>query len=418
MRRHGPTLTLALLVLALVPATAHAGLARVVTEDEPNSNVGAFSNVVRFAAYHGETNGVTAWTTGSGESSTVFHFADAGATIDAGDGCTSVSTHEVSCAGDLSGFGSIRLGDGNDTFRMLPGNAASQDEQALGGTGDDTLTGGDGTDFLDGGPGRDELHGGAGSDTLSDSDAHGALRSDLLDGGTNPTPSRATGQAGDVVDYTDRHLPVRVDLPQQRGGAKGEGDRLAGVEGAVGGHGDDTLIGTDGPNLLGDAQQFVSSLHPRTGTDHVSGGGGGDVLISHDGRDVLHGGGDADLINCRFGACRAYGGGGDDQLQGDSNLVRFSGGPGDDTLELLLGGKPKGTAHLSGDSGDDLLDARAGSQLLRGGTGHDRLLAGAGNDTLEALDHEQDAVSGGTGHDAGHWDRGLDHVTGVERRLR
>ena len=83
-------------------------------------------------------------------------------------------------------------------------------DQLFGRAGNDSLTGGAGEDTLSGGAGADRLEGGAGFDLASYAEA-GALRVDLAQ------PGLSTGEA--------------------------LGDQFDGIEGLLGGAGNDTLLG-------------------------------------------------------------------------------------------------------------------------------------------------------------------------------
>jgi VCBS repeat-containing protein len=84
---------------------------------------------------------------------------------------------------------------------------------------------------------------------------------------------------------------------------------------------DDTLTGTDGPDVL-------------------SGGAGGDVLIGLDGDDILDGGGEADTLTGGDGDDRLTGGAGNDGLYGDAgnDTAVFSGNFADYLISDLGGG--------------------------------------------------------------------------------
>ena len=61
---------------------------------------------------------------------------------------------------------SVALGDGDDTFAVLPGSGLTQPVTADGDRGADTITGGSGADTISGGRGNDTLLGGDGNDLL------------------------------------------------------------------------------------------------------------------------------------------------------------------------------------------------------------------------------------------------------------
>jgi 3-phytase/alkaline phosphatase D len=115
-------------------------------------------------------------------------------------------------------------------------------------------------------------------------------------------------------------------------------------------NGDDTLIGTPGP-------------------DRISSLGGDDTIAGELGNDVL------------------FGGNGDDVLRGDANRVRHDGRVGGDDIiyggngDDRIGGKG-GDDQLYGDAGKDIIWGDRGNDLLRGGLGDDLLIGGAGQDTF------------------------------------
>ena len=151
--------------------------------------------------------------------------------------------------------GDILTGDG--AANLLFGLAG--DDQLLGGGGTDEVLGGLDDDTIDGGPGNDVLYPGSGFDDV--------------DGGADV----------DIAAYLDAAGPVSVDLTGLV--ATGDGtDTLAGVEGALGSEGSDTLAGDGGANLL----------VGYGGNDVMSGAGGNDVLDGGLGTDNLDGGAGSD----------------------------------------------------------------------------------------------------------------------------
>ena len=166
-----------------------------------------------------------------------------------------------------------------------------------------------------------------------------------------------------------------------------EGDRRALIENAVGGSGDDRLIGNGASNRLAGGQ----------GDDRLAGGWGGDVLLGGAGDDRLIGGAGWD---------RLAGGRGDDRLFGGGQKDKLFGWSGDD---VLAGGQDSDL--LAGGAGDDRLFGGAAWDILKGGAGADRLSGGGG----------ADALRGGAGRDVfvfNKWsgdDRVLDFQDGIDR---
>ncbi len=194
---------------------------------------------------------------------------DAGAPV---SGCLRVDEHTAMCGAPASESFQIliNLGDGDDVAHTT---SASVD----GGTGDDALTGEQG-----------ELMGGPGSDVLT-ATGFGAW---FVDGdGKHPAPDRYLGARGKInsIDYTGRTEDLRIDLRSPFTTA--DGDYLENVSSAIGGLGDDVLIGNDGPN----------ELYGGPGADRLLGLGGDDKLFTGIGsgaivysdplgRDVVEGG--------------------------------------------------------------------------------------------------------------------------------
>lgn len=126
-----------------------------------------------------------------------------------------------------------------------------------------------------------------------------------------------------------------------------------------GGRGNDTLIGTPGPDrLLGGSGD--DEIHGRDGFDTIFGHAGNDKLYGEDGNDSLNGGSGNDLL---------VGHGGHDVLRGGDNDDHLSGWGGND--------------NLFGEAGDDFLCGDQGNDLLRGGEGNDTLVGGTGDDSVD-----------------------------------
>lgn len=237
----------------LVLATSAPADAASVTSSARVSDGGDTVRVVSFHADRGERNRVTiAYADGA------VTITDAGATVTALGDCTDQGAVGAVC--DATGTivtVEAQLGDGDDELTVSTPVRGEVDVDA--GAGDDNVSGSPGADLLIGGPGRDTLRGRGGDDSLD-----GGSGSDLLDGG----PGR------DDVDYTRAGGNVTVDLVRDRATARGETDRIPGVEDARTGGGDDVLIGDGGANRL-DA---------GLGTDVVRAGAGNDVIGVTDAR--------------------------------------------------------------------------------------------------------------------------------------
>lgn len=160
------------------------------------------------------------------------------------DWADSTGTHQLTINGG-GGPDLISTGLAPVTLNGGPGNDILSSGTPIGSTS--TVNGEDGNDFMGGGPGRD-----------------------IFDGGADAGDGR-----GDTVSYYRRFAPVSVTLPAASvaipaggNGVAGEDDRIAHVESARGGFGDDTLVGNDDGNTLTGAE----------GADTLDGAGGDDVL--------------------------------------------------------------------------------------------------------------------------------------------
>lgn len=143
----------------------------------------------------------------------------------------------------------------------------SRGDILIGGAGNDVLTGRGGDDSLQGGAGSDTLLGGAGTDTLNGGDGY------------------------DYASYDDSTIGIVARLDT----GIGENDTLVSIEGLIGSHYADALVGDGGYNeiLGGDGNDFLFGLG---GTDYLDGGAGADTLNGGAGPDILRGGLGADTF--------------------------------------------------------------------------------------------------------------------------
>ncbi len=231
---------------------------------------------------------------------------------------------------------SVSLGDGaNDGEAGESDDVAADVESVKGGSGNDrlagsggpdTLTGNGGDDVIQGGGGADTIAGGSGSDTIDfsergtpvsvdldandDSDGDhfgddvenvaggagddrlvgsngdnalsGGAGNDEIDGRSGP--DRISGGEGfDTVDYATRVNAVHVTLDANADdGGSGERDTvLPDVEAVAGGNGNDTLVGSAGPNVLSGGPGN-DTLNGGAGVDALNGGPGSDYVIAND----------------------------------------------------------------------------------------------------------------------------------------
>jgi Ca2+-binding RTX toxin-like protein len=161
---------------------------------------------------------------------------DGNDTIDVGSGS------DVIDAGD--GADTIDAGSGSDTI-----DAGSGDDMVAAGAGDDVIEAGDGDDTIDAGGGGDAIVAAVGDGN------------DALDG----------GEGRDTLDMSAIGADAVIDLGGGTASSADTGhDTLTGIENAIGGSGNDTLIASDDVNdLFGGAGEdvfvFTSSLAAGSG---------------------------------------------------------------------------------------------------------------------------------------------------------
>ena len=189
------------------------------------------------------------------------------------------------------------------------------------------------------------------------------------------------------------------------------------IENAVGGSGNDRLIGNAVANVLDGGAGFdtasyrdasgsvTASLASMRGTagdaagdryvniEALEGGAFNDTLTGSTRDDTLWGLGGNDTLDGSTGSDTLWGGDGDDTLRGSTGNDTLDGGTGNDVLD---GGT--GNDVLDGGAGNDTLDGGTGNDVLRGGAGNDVLIGGTGDDVLDG-GIGNDVMTGGTGAD-------------------
>lgn len=153
----------------------------------------------------------------------------------------------------------------------------------------------------------------------------------------------------------------------------------------LGGDGNDTVLGGTGPN----------HLSGELGDDSLTGGAGNDVLSGGLGKDVLTAAGGRDTLV--------------ESVNGTLTLT---------TSTVVIGGVTETAtgfeaASLTGESGDDVINAKAVSfsVTLIGGEGKDTLTGGSGADSLLGGDND-DSLVGGAGNDVLAGEEGNDRLCG------
>ncbi|WP_027170034.1 DUF5801 repeats-in-toxin domain-containing protein, partial [Mesorhizobium sp. WSM3224] len=143
------------------------------------------------------------------------------------------------------------------------------DQVAAGSGGSYALNGTAGNDVIAGSTHTDTISGGAGTDIADYTGSLAAISINLHDDGHANAAAFSTNPADGTI-----------------GGGDAAGDTLTGIEGLIGGSGDDYLFGNSGANYLAGG----------LGNDTLRGEGGADTLIGGGGNDMLIGGGGANTM--------------------------------------------------------------------------------------------------------------------------
>ena len=323
--------------LRLAPAVAAVTLAISGMSAAPARSATAelFGETVYYRADPGEANDLVV---GGGGLSVAFR--DAGATIQAGEGCQSLASGGVACGADRSRDTAprkieISLGDGADRASSEVGGSLVTDVEMNGGPGPDTLYSGSGTGdthTLFGGAGDDELStatnnvgrstfvGGPGDDVLR-------LREGGLAwfyGGPGDDELRQESWAGlalvmDGGRGADLYLAGSLDYPEEIVNAIRPGPGTDTLSAATSGPLNVDLAACGGcvENVIGSANDDSITGDDRSNV--IVGGGGNDILVPRGGRDEVSGGAGDDQIDTRDAELDAATcGAGTDQVNADA----------------------------------------------------------------------------------------------------
>lgn len=178
-------------------------------------------------------------------------------------------------------------GEGDDTVFAGAGNdlvhGGTGNDLITGNDGDDALYGDEGDDVLDGNSGDDIISGGVGNDTIT-----GGAGADIADGGAGDDVFVACvddgndvydgGEDCDTYDASAGSADAAIDLLAGTATSSDIGtDALIGIENAIGGAGNDTLVASEAVNIL-------------------SGGEGNDVFVFRSAKAAGKGKGGRDKI--------------------------------------------------------------------------------------------------------------------------
>ena len=216
-----------------------------------------------------------------------------------------------------------------------------------------------------------------GLDDVSD-DLTGKKGSDVLIGGG--------GFEIDFAHYEGAASGVTVNLATGTSSGGDGNDTLNEIEGVVGSHFNDTLVGDDKDNWL-TGNNGDDSLLGGNGYDTLKGGLGNDILTGGDlGFDTADYSDSASAVTVNLANGTATGGSGNDVLSGIESVI------GSNFNDTLIG--PNNTFEsisLYGGNGNDT--------LLAGNSFFNTLDGGNGKDTLVGGNDSNDTLTGGLGND-------------------
>ncbi len=303
-----------------------------------------------------------------------------------------------------SGADTFTGGAGGDTADGNGGN------DSLSGGGGDSLSSAGGAD-LAGNGGADTIDGGAGNDLLYSADRSPPFREPHLFGfPALPLALLDTGTEVDVIRAGDGNDQIFAGYGDHvDGGANaGVGDRLyLSLLGSPSGlsinFGEPTLT-IGGGTITG--VEYFQWVQGSNFDDNLRFSGS---TIQEQSQGVIFGAGGNDTITPGSGTQAIYGDAGNDVIdaRAETPVIRMEGGDGNDTLY----GRSDSSAAVLGNAGDDVL---IGGRFGSGGTGNDRLevqqalnqisLSGdEGNDVITiiatAIDGERNFLTGGSGSD-------------------
>ncbi len=256
--------------------------------------------------------------------------------------------------------------------------------------GDDVIVGSSGNDVIRGEAGNDTICAGAGADIVFDGD--GRDRVYLEDGEDafvayafkDPLDVFDGGPGTDTAAYWNRTTGVRLSLNAgSDDGEQAEFDRLIAMENAIGGSGNDTLVGSNGDNFLsgGPGNDTIRDL---SGADTVDGGAGNDEVSQDATKDVgdyIDGSSGVDTISYAARPATATGG-----VVIDIDSTNGTSGEPDEADSLLrfenaVGGAAPDT--IIGTDGPNVITARDGANVVYGLDGADTITTGNGIDLVD-----------------------------------
>jgi RTX calcium-binding nonapeptide repeat (4 copies) len=281
--------------------------------------------------------------------------------------------------GTIEGY--IDGGAGNDTFStttIVNGVAKHGivDGFIFLGSGNDIFTGGKFDDSVADEGGADKFNLGGGADWFAAAfgAAAGSDGNDVINGELGVDTYSALESTAAVFVNLDsvEHRETILDVPVVFAKNSAQGDQVSGgmvlkdtvlnFENAIGGGGNDVLLGTSGANWL-QGNVGADYLRGYAANDTLEGGAGTDTLLGDAGNDTLDGGTEDDKLSGGANNDTLYGGAGADQLQGGLGRDTLYGDTGVDIFLYTLiteSGLLKATRDVIADFGtEDVIDLSA-----------------------------------------------------------
>ncbi|MFI0845721.1 beta strand repeat-containing protein [Mesorhizobium sp. IMUNJ 23232] len=227
-----------------------------------------------------------------------------------------ITTLEANDIVRINALGGKDLVDAGAALHAVVLNGGAGDDTLKGGNGNDILQGGDDNDILIGGIGGDQMLGEAGNDGMIWNSGDGT---DLMEGGDGTDTAEVNGSSGsEQFTVTANGTRVRLDRLNPTPSAldigttehlivnMGDGDDTISMTGnlaalitvtADGGEGNDTILGSNGIDLLigGDGEDFIDGQQGNdlavlgAGDDRFQWdpGDGNDIVEGQDGLDTM-----------------------------------------------------------------------------------------------------------------------------------
>ncbi|MBB4304861.1 serralysin [Rhodobium orientis] len=262
---------------------------------------------------------------------------------------------------------------------------------------------------------------GGGKDTYDFENYSSNLRVNLNPGQWSKTSAEQTALLGEDDNGTLHYARGNI-----ANALRYQGNDASLIENALGGSGDDRIVGNSRHNLLV-GNEGDDTLLGKGGDDRLVGKGGEDKLMGSNGDDKLIGGGSDDTLGGGKHDDTILGGNGNDSLSGDSQSDKVFGNGGSDRIsgdggnDTLAGGSGADTLYggsqndkLAGGGNGDMLFGNTGNDTLYGNNGNDQLFGGNGTDFLVG-GSGADVLTGGGGSDVLIGGPGNDTLSGATR---